>query len=499
LRDTHGRHSLFHAIEKGLPEMAAFLIKYGADVRKAHACGDNGGKLVHYVPDEKYASLMRLLHREGADINVQDESGDTPLHLACAEGNEAKIRTLLALSADPNIVNEFGRRPLDTLLDYAHTRDDFLLVRLLLDAGADSGTSPSTLMRQSPLHIAARYNRKETMLALLQRNVTVDDTDSEGVTPYMTAIESGHLDIARMLELRGADPSRKDVRHQTLFHLAAENGDKDVMAYVLQLRSSTDINARNAKGETALHLACKKDRGAAAQILLGNGADPFLFDAEGHTPLHRATLGGNTRLINLIEEKAGKPIDWNLMTAETKESPLHLAIKGRAPNMLSLLLSKGANPLVRNRNGVTALHYAIVLDHTNMAAELLDCMIERQEHPDTLRDRNGWTFLHYAATRNTHDLSARLISAGAQIDSRNTAGETPLHLAVRAGQMQNVKYLVEERLASLDIRDDNGNTPLDAALKIGREDVAQFLIRAATARHAAPLPAQQNKRGGHRI
>jgi ankyrin repeat protein len=167
--------------------------------------------------------------------------------------------------------------------------------------------------------------------------------------------------------------------------------------------------------------------------------------------------------------------------------------------MLSLLLSKGANPLVRNRNGVTALHYAIVLDHTNMAAELLDCMIERQEHPDTLRDRNGWTFLHYAATRNTHDLSARLISAGAQIDSRNTAGETPLHLAVRAGQMQNVKYLVEERLASLDIRDDNGNTPLDAALKIGREDVAQFLIRAATARHAAPLPAQQNKRGGHRI
>jgi len=56
--------------------------------------------------------LMRSLIESGEPVNVQDQSGDTPLHLAVMRGDEKKVDLLLRAGADPTLCNHNGESAL---------------------------------------------------------------------------------------------------------------------------------------------------------------------------------------------------------------------------------------------------------------------------------------------------------------------------------------------------------------------------------------------------
>lgn len=75
--------------------------------------------------------------------------------------------------------------------------------------------------------------------------------------------------------------------------------------------AGADVNARNAQGRTALHVAANEGREGLVRYLLTRGAAPNLQDADGNTALHLAAAGGHdgcTRSLKAVS-------DWSIRNA----------------------------------------------------------------------------------------------------------------------------------------------------------------------------------------
>lgn len=106
---------------------------------------------------------IRRLVRQGHDVNVRDDAGESPLHGACAWGQRTTVRLLLALGADPTITSTDGAR-------------------------------------MTPLHWAASHGNAGVVRALLRAGADRHARDAQGNTPAMRARARGRTKIADLLE-----------------------------------------------------------------------------------------------------------------------------------------------------------------------------------------------------------------------------------------------------------------------------------------------------------
>lgn len=131
VRDKEGYTALAHAVEARYSEIQdALLNKPGLDANVGTLKGQP--ILLAYVWREDKERVQKLL-ASGANVNVQDGDGDTPLHGAAQSGNVEIISLLLDKGANPNAKNKLGGTPLMWAASFGN--DD--AARLLLKRGAD--------------------------------------------------------------------------------------------------------------------------------------------------------------------------------------------------------------------------------------------------------------------------------------------------------------------------------------------------------------------------
>jgi hypothetical protein len=168
-------------------------------------------------------------------------------------------------------------------------------------------------------------------------------------------------------------------------HIAASsNGQRgDVGSVVLLLQMGANVNARNDKGETALHLACKHSTFHAVSVLLANGASVNEKNNVGWTALHHVSF----------------------------------YVKGT---------SKIDKPTSTSRNlrsvGVDLVH--VLMDHraqTNSQTNI------------------GWTSLHWAASKGNIEIKYALMNRGADLSITNNKGKTPCQIANHGIKAQQLK------------------------------------------------------------
>jgi ankyrin repeat protein len=207
-----------------------------------------------------------LMVRPGL-VRAHEPGGYSALHIAVLRHRTEMTAVLLAEGADPNARTADGQTSL-------HLTSDPELTEMLLSAGADVHATDD--YGETPLHHA---RTAQAATVLLEHGARIDALSLDGRAPLHHAGPA----VVEALLANGADLEARDAWGQTPLHLAAVE-DSDGTARTL-LGQGADINAARTDGRTALHIAVDRSDASMVQVLLEGGADVNAVTADGRTPL----------------------------------------------------------------------------------------------------------------------------------------------------------------------------------------------------------------------
>jgi ankyrin repeat protein len=542
-QDDEGQTPLGICAEKGDPEIARILVTAGADIHKPINAWSSPAIL---AVEGDQAFLQAIL--TPATIETSDAEGRTILHLASIAGNIPAVDDILSTADNPGNAAEKkdidGNNALDLALLRPDSRDHIEIAERLILAGAVSenplfpyfapaARSANYNVRRSdglaPLHYAAREGHEGLISFLIEKRADVNLKNLAGATPLHEAARSGNIWIMQMLLNQGAEVNAQDAKGNTPLHIGIP-AEQHLQALGLFLDYGANPNLRDEHGETPLHIIVTLNRSPyLAQTLLGGGSDVSIRNIDGKTPLYLAVEENRINLIPLLlvygsdlfaaDNSGVTPFDRamrdngfaldELITPETVHQSdnagntlLHAAVKNRGdPSIISLILDQRALVNARNKEGDTALHIAVRTNQresgeflisrgadifaSNSAGEsplylALTSPGERRQwmfNPRTItaRDGLGNSMLHYAAQWKMDQHIPFIIQQGLSVETANATGETPLFMAVKHDGASTVRTLLASK-ANLHARDTFGNSVLHAAVRWNAKNSALTLI-----------------------
>ncbi|CAN0314768.1 unnamed protein product [Lampetra fluviatilis] len=296
--------------------------------------------------------------------------------------------------------------------------------------GAGAGPAASAqrvldALREHPEWTAAHLAAHVGLVHAFRHNAVLRDVESGsgGATPLVVAVSAGELACASELLACGARVDTRDARGDTALHLAARRTDPAILQCLCEAAHGT-LDGPSGAGETALQEACRLGREDAARVLLLAGAGTAGPGAAGpgaagpsagghavHTALRHDQIGCVELLLDLREDQ--------LDARDTKHggSPMHWA---RSAQAVRLLAARGAALEARSRSGDAPLHAM--------------------------------------ARKRRHEAALALLTQGAQAETRGAHGDTPLHIAMRLDHLEMIKPLIVFG-AQMDSTNDDGETP----------------------------------------
>ncbi|KAI1408750.1 ankyrin repeat-containing domain protein [Hypoxylon sp. FL1857] len=277
-----------------------------------------------YAARYGYCDIVTTLLDAGADINFQDDYGNTALQFSC--WNSHSRVTQLLLSRIPDI-NRGDNDNLTALADAAR-RGSVECVKLLLDAGADMELE--SVSGKRPL-IRAAMADDECFRLLLERGAqTVLPADFE--RPGTSIFKNG-------LSFLGG--------------LANNCSVGSVKIYLEHLKSRISGDALSAEINEALAAAAYGPQLDAMKLLLEHGADPNViipkFDSKYGSGIGIAVAYDSLDAVQVLLDNKIKPVDLNKVD-DYRDTPLHMAldwcIASVQERMIDLLLANGADPTI---------------------------------------------------------------------------------------------------------------------------------------------------------
>uniref|UniRef100_A0A3B4TFC1 Euchromatic histone-lysine N-methyltransferase 1b n=1 Tax=Seriola dumerili TaxID=41447 RepID=A0A3B4TFC1_SERDU len=233
---------------------------------------------------------------------------------------------------------------------------------------------------------------------------------------YLSA-KQGELKRVLLMLVDGIDPNFKmeSQNKRTPLHAAAEGGHKDICHMLVQAGANLDMCDEDQR--TPLMEACENNHMETVLYLLRAGASASHKDVEGFTCLHLAAKSGhynivehllNTGLININCQDDG---GWTAMIWATEYKHV---------DQVKLLLSKGADISIRDKEENICLHWAAFSGSVEIAELLLNAHCDLQ-----VVNIHGDSPLHIAARENRLDCVSLFLSRGADVFLKNREGETP--------------------------------------------------------------------------
>ncbi len=299
--------------------------------------------------------------KEWKKIHENSVADSVLMRESIRKGQINVVRSLLELRFHPDDCTR-NSSPLSYAIDAGNAE----IVRMLLDAGADpsfGGPYWCGFPFGTPLHSAASDGHAEIVKLLLERGADVNATNEDhyGIMPLHEAILKGHADCVRLLLQYGADAEAcfypdfdDDHPDCTPLTMAIQLGNEEVVRALAE--GGANVNAPNAAGEHPLCMAIKLNR----QDIIYSLAEV------AETDLNAPDECGAPGIFRFIAEGDKESVaqllclgaDPNVPLSKGLHRPLHEAARLNQAAMIELLLQFGANPALRNRDGLLPLELA---------------------------------------------------------------------------------------------------------------------------------------------
>jgi ankyrin repeat protein/beta-lactamase regulating signal transducer with metallopeptidase domain len=276
-----------HATQANSEETVKALILAGANVNVISHPNDFR-PLVYAIWDCQPGTVKTLLDA-GADVDLEDIYGATPLYWAAFTGRRGMLE--MALSKSRHEVS---------VIHMAAYRGDLTRVRAFVES--NTGIDVRDQFNCTPLHWATLADTTQVAGFLLAKGANVNARDNLGGTPLVAA---RGLDMVKLLISKGADVNAKIGWYpMTRLHRACSEGNEDI-ADVL-IANGADFDAFGLRGLSPLHLAAGAGHNSIVELLIKRGADVNAKHRIGPTVLEYAKRNGQTETVELLKKHRAK-------------------------------------------------------------------------------------------------------------------------------------------------------------------------------------------------
>lgn len=466
-RDTQGRTPLTVALQSDEKYLQNIVNK--ANVDQPDSFGDSP---LHTAIKEN-ASLDKIQYILSLmdNVNSQNARGDTALYLAVLKNRPKLGALLLAKGADIFATNNKNLSPLSLALNSGGTVIDWLLNDNCVNARDGAGNTA--------LHYAADWGSSSAIVSIVQQGGNINAQNSLGKTPLFTACHRGTLSLDKtadrdsalvidQLVLQGASIGARDNMGNTALHEAVSYGNLDAAGKLLSL--GAPINTLNNSGSSPLALAISGNKLDAAKLLLDRSAKTDTQDNLGQTPLVVSIMANNLRAAQLLlSYNASIDVQDN-----DGQTAFHKAAIMGNTDMIALIKKSGGAPLGRDRDGNTP--FSLYIKGANVDIATINTLLGGDK---TLRDSDGNTPYHIAiGCRASVQTISALIAAGYPLNLRNSAGYTPVNLAIKNNDEDRAQVLLANG-ADPFIMVDKTNNGVAIALKLDNSEIIDAIAKYA--------------------
>ena len=547
-------HKLYDAtLARDTDEVQRLMEEVGADPLRPYIHPERGPKIPSEIAQEQNDSDTALVLADaiaaraafeninlGRAMDIQNQKGAAAvLHIAASRGMTDRVEAFLAAGANPNLPDKLGRTPLIRAVWGGQAEP----VPLLLEAGADP--RPANNAGQTALQIAEEKGMTETV-ALLQAALDelAEESGEESESPEESEPAPAPAGVApaggasgllpqprqrqrtpppgydadldpnvRVRYANGGNPMHNAVRlpgdqaaervellaeydhidpdayndlGETPLLLVIQTGHDNLLEIVtalVEVANADPARTRHNSDQTPLALAEERERFGVAEYLrdildlpLPDEQSP---DASGGDPAETDPATGDPATADPAASGTEEESDVDINAPdENGNTALHRAASAGEGTRVDELLQSGADPTVENTNGETPVYAAVAANWPGIVRILIDAggspnMTGPDGHPVLTK------IVVDNASDNLQMIQALSESGDADLTAANQHGQTPLHHAAHLGRTDIVLALIQPDNSVVDLVNERyGMTPLADAVLENHVETATLLLQA---------------------
>lgn len=279
-------------------------------------------------------------------------------------------------------------------------------------------------------------------------SINLNAKDAHGYNALLYAAQYGSVDIFKFLNKYGCPYQWAKESKVMPLHLACKKGYHDIVLYILNNISTPLVNHQRDNGLTCLMYSCIIGDLATIKILTKNGADVTIKTPNNTTALYLAAKHGHADVVYHLLRYEGVNINdkWD----KSESTPLQAACLNGKIDVIKILLHKGADCRIRNKNDENALDWAAKSDNTRVLLRIIQEFIKIGENGNSEQFNelfnyenkiNGFTLLTRLVLDNKFKVGKLLFNSKVQVNYQHSKdGDTVLHKCIKNGDRKAIGF-----------------------------------------------------------